>query len=281
MALKINTELILAVWAEGRLQPCFSPSAHLRILSCQLRPRHTPATHGALVTPDRYRCYLPVRQCCNRGCLATPPQRPHPLSSPLSPVKSPRGPDHSKANMWFELASQKPALHTWGCVRNPRARWSGSACVECNCERRANCVCVCVTVFINICQFLWVLKGSTSLLVVVSSHRKSACSVSGDWTKPRTNFKSQVYLVALSHIGSIFCPYCVCFLLSGSAGWTAQQPGGGFGFHQTFICTASQEAEQEGEMNRLVPAIFSFADYLIKFSLRQSIRFFPSLFSPG
>lgn len=146
--LKINTELILAVWAEGRRQPCFSPSAHLRILSCQLRPRHTPATHGALVTPDRYRCYLPVLQC-NRGCLATPPQHPphpptpHPLFSSLSPVKSPRGPDHSKANMWFELASQKPALHTWGCVRNPRARWSGSACVVCNCERRANCVCVC------------------------------------------------------------------------------------------------------------------------------------------
>lgn len=72
-----------------------------------------------------------------------PSAPPHPLFSPLSPVKSPRGPDHSKANMWFELASQKPALHTWGCVRNPRARWSGSACVVCNCERRANCVCVC------------------------------------------------------------------------------------------------------------------------------------------
>lgn len=80
--LKINTELILAVWAEGRRQPCFSPSAHLRILSCQLRPRHTPATHGALVTPDRYRCYLPVLQC-NRGCLATPPQHPpHPPTPP-------------------------------------------------------------------------------------------------------------------------------------------------------------------------------------------------------
>lgn len=48
--------------------------------------RHTPATHGALVTPDRYRCYLPVLQC-NRGCLATPPQRPPPTLLPSVPCE--------------------------------------------------------------------------------------------------------------------------------------------------------------------------------------------------
>lgn len=59
---------------------------------------------------------------------------PLPSTPPLPSVKSPRGPDHSEANMWFELASQKQALRTWGWVCVPRARWSSLACVVYNRE---------------------------------------------------------------------------------------------------------------------------------------------------
>lgn len=56
------------------------------------------------------------------ACLCVSPairsvQSPSPLAlypASLPSVKSPRGPDHSEANMWFELASQKQALRTWG-----------------------------------------------------------------------------------------------------------------------------------------------------------------------
>lgn len=55
----------------------------------------------------------------------------HPLAPPS--VKSPRGPDHSKANIWFELTSQKQALHTWGWLRSHRARWSAYVVSNCLC----------------------------------------------------------------------------------------------------------------------------------------------------
>lgn len=121
--------------------------------------------------------------------------------------------------MWFELASQKPALHTWGCVRNPRARWSGSACVVCNCERRANCVCVCDS-------FYKYMPGFVSLKRKYYFACGCILTQEVSWTKPRTNFKSQEYLVALSHISRIFLsilclfrPLWLCWLDCAAARW--------------------------------------------------------------
>ncbi|TWW61420.1 hypothetical protein D4764_04G0000660 [Takifugu flavidus] len=39
-----------------------------------------------------------------------------------APPESPRGPDQSAADMWFELASQGRVVQTWRCLQAPAAR---------------------------------------------------------------------------------------------------------------------------------------------------------------
>lgn len=64
--------------------------------------------HNTLCTcyPRSLSVLLACASALLSGRLVTPPP---PSVPPSPPVKSHRGPDHSQANMWFELASQKQA----------------------------------------------------------------------------------------------------------------------------------------------------------------------------
>lgn len=107
-ALKRRTASFLGTKDKHRAAAMFqslSAPSHPQLLT----PRHTPATHGALVTPDRYRCYLPVRQC-NRGCLATPPQRPPPTLLPPVPceVTQRARSQQSQHVVWVSVSETSP-----------------------------------------------------------------------------------------------------------------------------------------------------------------------------
>lgn len=208
------------------------------------------------------------------ACLCVSPairseQSPSPLTLyPLPSVKSPRGPDHGEANMWFELASQKQALHTWGCVCIPRARWSSLACVIYNREyvfvQLIVFVCVLAQTYASFCVCSYVNFGEVPcacvwiVLILQQEARvssKSAVCVSRDTTKWSKKNLLNFDCVALIHLSSLVDPphtvihacvfvhtvssetyYYNCFCAA--VRWKLW-------LSSMFICTASQEAERE------------------------------------
>ncbi len=249
-------------------------------------------------------------------CLCVSPDMgavwwPRPPSPPS--VKSPRGPDHSEVNMWFELASQKQALHTWGCQLSPTAHWSNTECVL--------IVFVCVRACMNVYQFLCkeesfcvsVWRGFKHFVCVcVCSSNPTAgnkgqlrsqhiVSLEAQRKNKRENIKknllnfallvsivlifillppslsNNIFLFILHIRSNTAAIVCLCFALCLSAGCALQQPGGGFGFRQR-LSLQHLRKQSSRETNQLVPAIFSLLDYLINFSLRHMWFFFSSLF---
>ena len=204
---------------------------------------------------------------------------------PPPSVKSPRGPDHSEANMWFELASQKQALHTWGCLRSSLV----SLC--------SLCVCLCVCMLV--CQFLSLWRGCVCVCVCVCSSNSTAgnkgqlksqhiVSLETWWKnnkRPKKNLLNLSCLFQLFSISFFFLdlnssffrslttscvhacvikalqlfrasvsPLCLC------AGRTEQQPGGDFGFCQSL---SAQHLRKQSRREKRTSSFQLFSPCLI------------------
>lgn len=107
---------------------------------CDLNTLQWPTVHLLLQIPVSATCL------CVSPVIRAVWWPPIPALTLHPPAKAPRGPDHGEANMWFELTSQKQAIHTWGCLRSPTARCS--PCVLSNCE------CVCAELIVFVCTHL-------------------------------------------------------------------------------------------------------------------------------